>query len=260
MIDYFQRIWAARYFWTHLAMSDLRSRWRRSFFGIFWSMLQPLGLTVLVAFVFSRLLNSDVSRLAVHILSGLVVWEFAMAASVGGALSFVQADAYIKQCKQPLAIYSLRTVLAASVVLMVACVPLFGWALVVMPENFGPAWLATLTAFPVYFLVAWPLCSLIAFVAVRFRDLPYALGLMMQALWFASPVYFEASLFRNGGLDVLVDWNPIYHLLQLIRAPLIDGAWPSISNYLFGLGLALALTFAAWVVGRKAERTVIFYL
>lgn len=259
-MDYFKKIWAAKYFWLHLAMADLRSRWRRSFFGIFWSMLQPLGLTLLVAFVFSRLMNSDVSRLAVHILSGLIVWEFVMAASVGGALCFVQADAYIKQYKQPLAIYSLRSVLAASVILVVASVPLYAWTAIVMPETFGLPWLATLLAFPIYLVIAWPLCTLTGFIAVKFRDLPYALGLFMQALWFASPVYFEASLFRNGKLDVLVDYNPIYHILQLLRAPLISGEWPTTDNYIFSFGLAAFFALCAWIVGRKAEKTVIFYL
>jgi homopolymeric O-antigen transport system permease protein len=260
MNAYLRGIWTARYFWTHLALSDLRSRWRRSFFGVFWSMLQPLGLTLLIAFVFSRLLNSDITRLAVHILSGLIVWEFAMSACVGGALSFVQADAYIKQCRHPLAIYSLRTVLAASIVLGAASIPLFAWALVVMPQNFGVTWLALLTLYPILVCVAWPLCTLLAYIAVRFRDLPYALGLVMQALWFASPVYFEVSLFRNGGLDVLVDWNPIYHLLQLVRAPIIEGEWPTWGNYAFSMGTAAVFAFAAWCVGRRAERRVIFYL
>lgn len=260
MTAYFRGIWAARYFWTHLAMSDLRSRWRRSFLGIFWSMLQPLGLTLLVAFVFSRLLNSDITRLAVHILSGLVVWEFAMASCVGGALSFVQADAYIKQYRHPLAIYSLRTVLASGIVLGAASVPMFVWALVVMPQNFGVAWIAILSLYPILILVAWPLCTLMAYIAVRFRDLPYAMGLAMQALWFASPVYFEVSLFRNGGLDAFVDWNPVYHLLQLVRAPIIEGNWPTWHNYAFSLGTAGFFSMLAWIVGRKAERKVIFYL
>ena len=45
--DYAAGIWQARYFWTHLALSDLRSRWRRSFFGALWSIIQPLGMTLL---------------------------------------------------------------------------------------------------------------------------------------------------------------------------------------------------------------------
>lgn len=260
MSPYLRDIWAARYFWVHLSLSDLRSRWRRSFFGVFWSMIQPLGMTLLLAFVFSRLFKTDITTYAPYILSGIIVWDFVIASATGGALSFVQADAYIKQCRHPLAIYTLRSVLTAMLVLMLASIPLFGWALVVMPQNFGMTWISALLLYPLLALVAWPFATLLAYVGVRFRDIPHALALILQALWFVSPVYFEVAMFRRGGLDALVDYNPIYHLLQLVRAPLLDGKWPTQDNYLFSLATAVVFMLLAVAVGRKAERKVIFYL
>lgn len=260
MLDYFNKIIEARYFWVHLTLADLRSRWRRSFFGITWTIIQPLGMTLLLAFVFSKLFNTDITTYAPYILSGIIVWEFIIAATTGGSLSFVQADAYIKQCRHPLAIYTLRTVLGALVVLMMASIPLFCWALVVMPQNFNASWLAVFTLYPVVVLIAWPLATLLAYIGVRFRDVPHALGLVLQAMYFVSPIYFEEKMFRNGGLDALVDYNPIYHVLQLIRAPLLEGQWPTLNNYMFSLGFAVIFILLAILVGRKSERKVIFYL
>jgi lipopolysaccharide transport system permease protein len=257
---YVKGIWDARYFWTHLALADLRSRWRRSYLGILWTMIQPLGITLLLAFVLSRLFKTDIAEYAVYILSGIIVWDFIAFCSTSGALSYVQADAYIKQYRHPLAIYPLRTVLSAILVLLLASVPLFVWALVVLPQHFGAPWLATLSIYPILGLLAWPLATLLAYLGARFRDLPHALTLVLQALWFVSPVYFEAKMFRNGGLDALVDYNPVYHVLQLLRAPLLEGKWPTASNYLFSVVLILTLFFFAWLVGRVAERKVIFYL
>jgi lipopolysaccharide transport system permease protein len=114
--DYIRGIWAARYFWVHLALSDLRSRWRRSFFGILWTIIQPLALTLLIAIVFGKIFHTDIADYAPYILSGMIVWDFITASAVGGSLTFVQADAYIKQCRHPLAIYSLRTVLTNLIV------------------------------------------------------------------------------------------------------------------------------------------------
>ena len=260
MTGYLQGIWTSRYFWTHLALSDLRSRWRRSFFGVFWSIIQPLGLTLLMAFVFSRLFKIDITKYAPYILSGIIVWDFVMACATGGALSFVQADAYIKQCRHPLAIYPLRTVLTAMMILMLASIPLLVWALIVMPQNFGMAWLSVLTLYPILLMIAWPFSTLLAYIGVRFRDTAPALALVLQAFCFVSPVYFEAKMFRNGGLDVLVDYNPVYHLLQLVRAPLLEGSWPTLDNYLFSLGIAAVFTLLAWLMGRRAEKKVIFFL
>jgi len=260
MREYLSGIWAARYFWTHLALSDLRSRWRRSFFGILWSMLQPLGTSIILAVVLSRLLHANIRSYAPYIISGMVVWEFIMAVCTGGALSFVQADAYIKHCRHPLAIYSLRTVLAHMVVLALASIPMFAWALIAQPRRFGVPWISTLLLYPMLAIMAWPLVTLLAYAGARFRDLPNVMALILQAVWFISPVYFEPAMFRSAGLSALVDWNPVYHVLQLVRAPLLEGRWPSANNFGFCLALALLFTLAAWMVGSQAERRVIFYL
>jgi lipopolysaccharide transport system permease protein len=260
MVNYFNKTWSSRHFWFHLTLSDLRSRWRRSFFGVFWTIIQPLGMTLLLAFVFSRLFKTDITLYAPYILSGIITWEFFVATTTGGSLSFVQADAYIKQCRHPLAIYTLRTMLGSMIVLMMSSIPLFCWALVVTPQHFNASWLAALTIYPILALIAWPLSTLLAYIGVRFRDVPHALGLVLQAMYFVSPVYFEAKMFRHGGLDAFVDYNPIYHVLQLVRAPILEGQWPTLSNYIFSLGAAVIFALLAVFVGRKLERKVIFYL
>jgi lipopolysaccharide transport system permease protein len=259
-VNYLKGIWAARYFWWHLSMSDLRSRWRRSFFGLFWSILQPLGLTLLLSLVFSRIFGMRITDYAPYILSGMIMWEYVVSSIIGGSLAFVQADAYIKQTRHPLAIYTLRNALTGLIVLATASIALVGWVLIVMPQNFGWCWLTALTAFPLLGLVAWPGATITAYIAARFRDLPHALGLMMQAMWFVSPIYFEPSTFRNGDLHALVDFNPIYHLLQIARAPLLHGQWPTAENYAWSFATIIVLGAIAILVGRRSESRVIFYL
>jgi lipopolysaccharide transport system permease protein len=258
--EYARGIWRARFFWIHLALSDLRSRWRRSFLGILWTIIQPLGLTLLVSIVFGKIFHADIGAYAPYILSGLIVWDFVMASAIGGSLTFVQADAYIKQCAHPLAIYSLRTVLTSLINLALASVALIAWVGISMPSNIGWCWLAALTLFPILLLIAWPLATTLGYIGARFRDLPHALGLALQAFWFISPIYFEPKIFRAGGLDFLVDMNPAYHLLQIVRAPLLHGEWPTLENCAYCFGSITALTLVAVLTGWSAERKVIYYL
>ncbi|MGQ9557381.1 MAG: ABC transporter permease [Desulfurispora sp.] len=260
MKKYWQGIWAARYFWMHLALSDLRARWRRSFLGMLWSIIQPLGMTALLSIVFSKIFNTDIRLYAPYVLSGMIFWEFVTSTAIGGSLAFVQADAYIKQCRHPLAIYTLRTTITNLFVLMLASIGLVIWVLVIMPQNFGWCWLAALSLYPLVALTVWPLVTMLAYIGVRFRDVPHALGLVFQALWFVSPIYFEDKLFRNGNLDVLVDYNPVYHLLEIIRAPLLRGEWPTIENYYFCFSTMIIFSLLALYIGSRAEERVIFYL
>jgi lipopolysaccharide transport system permease protein len=260
MSSYLSGIYRSRYFWTHLALSDLRERWRRSFLGMAWSIIQPLGMTLLLAVVIGRLFKQNIGEYAPYILSGMIIWEFFTSTLTGGSLSFVQADAYIKQCRHPLAIYTLRTTLTNLIVLMLASIGLIGWVMIVQPGNFGWSWLAALLIFPIAFFIAWPLATCFAYIGARFRDLPHAMGLFMQAMWFVSPIYFKADFFREGGLGALVDYNPLYHLLEISRAPLLRGEWPTGTNYAVCALTIVVCIGLAILVGSRTERKVIFYL
>jgi lipopolysaccharide transport system permease protein len=260
MSAYLSGIYESRYLWIHLALSDLRSKWRRSFFGMAWSVIQPLGMTLLIALVFGRLFNQPILEYGPYILSGMIVWEFFMSTLTGGSLSFVRADAYIKQYHHPLAIYTLRTTLTNLMVLMMASLSLIGWVLLARPQTFGWCWLAALSIFPFVTLIAWPLATCLAYIGTRFRDLPHALGLIMQAMWFVSPIYLQPSMFRDGGLGGLIDYNPIYHILEILRAPLLNGDWPTTVNFAVSAATAVAFYIIAILVGMTWERKVIFYL
>lgn len=228
--------------------------------GVMWSVLQPLGMTILLSFVFSRLFHADILTYAPYILSGIIAWEFMASSLTNGSLAFVQGDAYIKQCKHPLAIYTLRLILSNLIVLMLASTVLFGWVIVMMPQNINWSWLAILSFYPIIALITLPLATLLAYFGTRFRDIPHMMGLILQAIWFISPVYFQSYMFRQGGLNALVDYNPIYHLLQIVRAPLLEGKWPAAYDYFFCFMVIVLFSLIAIAVGRKAERNVIFYL
>jgi len=217
-------------------------------------------MTLLLSIVFGKIFNVEIREYAPYILSGMILWEFVTASAIGGALAFVQADAYIKQCRHPLAIYTLRTVFTNAMVLGLASLSLVAWVLVVMPQNFGWTWLAALTIYPILIFIAWPMATFLAYIATRFRDLPHALGLVLQAMWFVSPIYFDAKVCRGGVLHWLSDLNPFYHLLEIVRAPLLHGAWPTIENYVFCGATILTLSLLAIALGQRTEKKVIFYL
>lgn len=217
-------------------------------------------MTVLLAIVFGRIFKVDIQEYAPYILSGMIIWDFVASSAIGGALAFIQADAYIKQCRHPLAIYTLRTVFTNTIIFALASISLVIWVLLIAPQNFGWHWLAALTIFPILALIAWPVSTFLAYIATRFRDLPHALTLILQAMWFVSPIYFEAKVFRSGELRWLIDYNPIYHLLQIVRAPLLQGTLPTLQNYLFcGVAIFIAMLLAV-LLGIRAEKKVIFYL
>lgn len=260
LANYSKRILKIRHFWWHLTLCDLRIKYRRSFLGMGWAVLQPLFLTLLLSFVMSQIFQSPLNDYAPYVFSGLIFWEYLVSSSVQGTNSLINAEGYIRQFSHPLAIYSLRTALANFINLSCSFFGLFVWILLWKPENINMSWLTLPLSFALLLICGWTMATITAFVTVRFRDFSQMITLILQALWYVSPVFFLPSHFAHPKIKWILDFNPIYHLLSLFRSPLLNGSFPSLTNYVFILGLILFLSILSILFIKSSERKVIFYL
>jgi lipopolysaccharide transport system permease protein len=257
---YLRDIWASRYFWTHLARAEIRARFRNSRLGILWALLQPLLLTLLMAFFFGAVFQVPMAEFAPFVFSGLLIWEFVCGSVLVGCTSFVAASPYICQRRLPLAIYPLKNVLSTCTVFSIGMLGLLLWISVVKPQNLGPPLLSLLLALPLYLAIAWALAIIAAVINTKFRDFQYLVGLLLQSLWYVSPVFLEEKLFRGAKVEWLLTYNPVAHLLNLVRAPVLRGTLPEPANFLYTLGLLLAVWALAAHLIRHHEPRLIFYL
>lgn len=257
---YLKNIWGTRYFWLQLALADIRSKYRRSMLGLAWALLQPLSLTLLLAFVMSHIFHASVNDYAPFIFSGLIFWEFLVSSTVTGCSSFVNATGYIKQFSHPLLIYTLRSVIPCMVNLLCASLGLVVWVLLKDPHVFNLSWLTLPLSYVLLFLAVWPIATISSFIGTKFHDFGQLIVIILQAIYYISPVFFLPSMFFKAHIGFLVDYNPIYHLLNLFRAPLLAGAFPTLTNYTF---LALMGVISWLIVGilvYRNEHKIIFYL
>jgi len=259
MLRYCLGVYKSRYFWWHLAMADIRAKYRRSYLGILWGILQPLAMTGILTFVLARIFKMEMKFFAPYIFSGMVFWDFFCICATCGCMSIANAAGYIMQFNHPLAIYPLRTTLTAFINMLLGMAGLFVWSLLIFPGNFGFCWLSLLPAFLIYLLTGWMYSIVTGFYGIRFQDLVPLLTLVMQALWFASPIYFPVETFKIPELRPFLEYNPIYHLLELIRAPLLSGKWPTFYNWSWSIGLFLIFFIFAVFATRKLEKTTVYY-
>jgi lipopolysaccharide transport system permease protein len=260
MKEYLKKIYKSRHFWIHLSFADLRAKYRRSTLGLFWSILQPLGLTLLLSFVMGKLFNSPIVDYAPYIFSGLILWEFVVNSAISGSNAFINAEGYIKQISHPLAIYSLRSSLSVLINLMLAFVGFILWVLIWKPENFGYSWLHLIPAFIILFGIGVSFGTITGFINTKFRDFQQMLVLILQAVWYVSPIFFEPKLFHSVKAEYLIEWNPVYHILNLFRAPMLYGFSPTFNDYVFSLGTMFFLFLVAIYYIAKDEKKIIFYL
>lgn len=257
---YAERIDRAKYFLLHLVRWDIKFKFRGSRIGILWTILQPLLLTMIISGVFGFVFHQQMREYAPYILSGLLVWELINAAVVGNSYCLIQSETYIRQYSHPIVIYPLRSALVSLVTFLIAFSAFFLWICFFRPQNL----LVGVISFPltimIYFVFSWSVSIISCHIHIRFRDYPYIMNLVMQILWYFSPVFFREEMFSsNRLLYTAFRLNPVTQVLELVRKPFFEGMLPSVASYIYIFLLAIAAAAAAFTVNSKCEKTVIFY-
>jgi ABC-type polysaccharide/polyol phosphate export permease len=260
MTAYVTELWRLRHFWMALVRNDLRNRYRRSVLGLGWSLLQPIAMTVVLCTVFAGVFGISLTEYAPYLLSGLTFWSFISTASTTGCQSFLQGESYIRQHRAPLAIYPLRTTLGAGYHFLVG----MGVVLVavgVFSRFANPlALLSLLPSLALLFVFAWSLAVCTGTLNVLFHDTQHLLEILLQILFYMTPIMYKPEILINRNLGWAVRFSPFAVLLDLVRQPLLQGALPSIETIRASLLIVAVMVVVAAVLLRWCERRLVFFL
>jgi lipopolysaccharide transport system permease protein len=260
MSDYIGAVWRCRYFWLSLVQMDLRSRYRRSLLGLGWSLLQPIAMTAVLCTVFSTVFNLGAAEYAPTLLVGLCFWNFVTACTLQGCSCLQQGEKYIRQYPAPIAIYPLRVVLGASFHFAM------GLLIVLVLKLFmsGPGGLAAcLSLLPTMTLLlafGWALAVLAGFATAYFPDVRHLAEVGLQILFYGTPIIYPSEMLRTRGMGWVVDCNPLAAFIELLRAPLLAGEFPSLDLLALGAASAALVSGAAVLVLVRLQKTIVFQL
>ena len=259
LTTYLGRIWELRFFLRSLVTMDLRSRYRRSYLGIGWSLVRPLAMTAVFCLVFCNILGVAPAEYAPYVLIGLTVWQFIAEAALTGCTSIVQGGHYIRQQPVPLAVFPLRTVLSAAfhATIALGLAIALAWAFRA-PPSFWPT-LTLLPSLALLFLLGWFLAILGAVFFAHFHDTQHLLEIFLQIYFYFTPIfYFPKNLHDRVGW--LMDWNPFYYVLECIRRPVLEGTLPPLQVYAIFAGFVVFVGCLACAALRKWERSLVYWL
>ncbi|HSV03916.1 MAG TPA: ABC transporter permease [Phenylobacterium sp.] len=240
-----------------LAWHDVVSRYRGSILGPFWITLS-MGVMVLgIGLLWGGLFRVPAHQFVPMVAVGIVFFGMVTMTINEGCETFVQAAGMLSQTSLPIFTFVWRTVLRNLINLghhIVIVAAVLVWAGLWGHANYLGA------ALGFVFLVvnvAWASMS-VAIISARFRDIPQAVASITQAAAIMTPVYWPADRIPPSYRWVL-DFNPFYHVLDAVRAPLLGEA---VAPHTYGVlaGMAAggwALTF--WLFART-RRKIVHYL
>ena len=238
---------AQRELWAHLGWQDIKQRYRRSFLGPIWITIS-MGVTALaMGLLYSQLFQQEIADFLPSLTVGLIVWSLIAGCILEGADVFVANEGLIKQLPAPLSVHVYRMVWR-QVLLFGHNLIIYFILLVLFPK---PLHWTVIAAFPALALLAlngvW-IGIVAGIISTRFRDISPILGSIVQLLFFLTPiVWSEKILLKNGGAQAeranLAQINPLYHYLDIIRAPMLGEDQQAYHWY-----IVLAITVVGWAV------------
>ena len=227
-------VWKNRSLIRSMVRRDILGRYRGSFGGGFWTILNPLLLMLTYFFVFGLVLKtrfrSDPSPagFALYFLAGMLPW-LAFSDAVGRApFVLLEHRNFVKKLLFPIETLPVNLVVAGLVS------EAFGLALFalgfLLVRGLVPVtvlWLPVLIVPQMLFTAG--VCWFLAALGVFVRDLGQVNGFVLTLWFFITPIcYDESSLPRAAGS--LLTLNPLYTLVRGYRAVFLEGHAPALNS------------------------------
>ncbi len=242
----------------YLVMRDLRVRYRRSTLGLFWTMLQPLMMMLVMYVVFSHVFRFDVYRYPVYVLAGILFWNF-FQQSVVASMNSLRANAGILQkLPVPKAVFPVATVLSGVVNLCLALVPLLA-ILLATGQRLEPALLFLPVAIILAAMFTLGAGLLLSPLAVFFSDVVELVGVLLMLLMYLTPIFYPMSIVPER-FRWLVRFNPVRSVLEVFRDPIYYGKIPPLPHVTVTLVIALLALLIGAYAFRKSSDRIPFYV
>ncbi|MEO7923151.1 MAG: ABC transporter permease [Chitinophagaceae bacterium] len=249
-----RELWHHRELFYFFTWRDIKVKYKQTYLGIVWALLQPLGMMLIFTFLFSRTWKIDTGPVAypVFVLAGLLCWNLFYSSVSHAGDSMIQNAHIIRKIYFPRLIIPCSAILVALFDFLIA----FIIFLILCPLLKQSIDIAALVYFPagilLTILAAAGLGFWLAALNVKFRDFRYALPFLLQLLFFASQVIYPLQGIQRPLFKWLLAINPVNAAIELFRAPLSNRS-PDMTIVLIGTGSSLLLLIIGLFYFRKTE-------
>jgi ABC-2 type transport system permease protein len=228
-----------------LIRRDIVSRYKRSVLGVVWTMLQPLGMMLVMGIVFSALF-SHVEGYVAYLLSGLIAWTFFAQTTSAAIYQIVWGGALIRRIYIPLSAFTISSIGTGLVNLFLSLTPLL---LIMLVVGKPIRWSILFLPIPILFLTAFALgiSLILSTMTVYFPDIKEMYQIIVQAWMYLTPIMYPADILPEQYRFWMLHLNPMYYMIQMFRAPIYEGRLPSADIFIPGALIALVTLVIGWV-------------
>jgi len=219
---YIQNFNKYRYLLYELVKKGIVLKYRHSYLGIFWTLLEPLLTMMVLTIVFGGWYGKSDQSFPVYVLTGRLLFSF-FSTSTKAAMKAVQNNAkMMKKVYVPKYLYPLSAVIYNYIIFLISLIVLLGVSIVlkVKPTIYLLQAIIPLT---LIFVMSLGVGLILATLNVFFRDLEYLWGVALMLIMYSCAIFYEPERLIKTGNDWIFAINPVYHVIANFRESVLFG-------------------------------------
>lgn len=236
-----------RFLMQQLVSKDVKLKYRRSFLGYVWSILNPLMIMVIMVVVFSSMFRSDIQNFPVYLIIGQTLFNFMTESTTNAIFSITGNAALLKKTYVPKYVFTVSKV-TSSFVNMIFAMGALVIVFIVCRVTPNVYYLLIPVVLVQEYVFCLGLGMLLAQSCVFFRDIQHIYGAITTAWMYLTPMFYPVTLLPEKLRFLVVHLNPMYFYITQFRQIVLECRMPDL--YLIVAGTVTA--FAALVVGTWA--------
>lgn len=256
--QYLSELWKYRDLLKLLVSRDLKLKYRRSFLGYVWSILNPLLIMVVMAVVFSHMFQRNIENFPVYLFCGQLLFNYMSQTTHKSIFSVTGNASLLKKTYMPKYIFTLAKITSGLIDL---CFSLGALVIVIIATGAHFSWHALL--FPLVILQLYIFCiGLGLFLAqtnVFFRDIQYIYNAVTTAWLYMSCIFYPLEMLPAWLQWIITHLNPMYFYIAQFRAIIHAGVFPDLWYVCAGVGAALlSLAIGSLSFMRAKDRFILY--
>ena len=240
-------------FWAYASWLDISTRHRRTKLGFLWFLAPSAMFLLVLGNVYSHLMGHPAAQYLPYLGVGYITWRFMLQIVNESVGTFQAHKAFIMDGRTRLTDYILRSFAKAAYQFMfglVVVAAVVAWS----PDVRMTGLLTLLVSLPALVLNMGWISLCLALLGARFKELQEFTGTLLIAGFLVTPVLWTVERFPpDTTRGMLVRINPAYHLIDLVRAPVL-GQMPEPASFVYaGVMAVVGWPLAALLYRRYAR-------
>ena len=247
-----------RFLLMELVKKGIRLKYRRSYLGIVWSLLEPLLTMIVLTIVFGTLYGNTDKTFPIYILTGRLLYTY-YSNSTKVALKTIRANSgMIKKVYVPKYLYPLASILYNYVIFLISLIVL---ALVSAVLGIKPTiyMVQIPVALILILLLSYGSGMILATIGVFFRDMEYLWSVALMLVMYTCAIFYYPSRLLKSGFAWILKYNPLYCVIDIFRSAMF-GEMMNIHYFAYALGFSIVTIIVGVVFFKKKQDRFILYI